>query len=72
MPAARIISNLHYGLITPEKMIKVAPTLATWGVAAASGFLLLGSDVSLIRKDLLSKVPIAGSYFAVAEPEANQ
>ncbi|KAI9282233.1 ubiquinol-cytochrome-c reductase complex subunit-domain-containing protein [Sporodiniella umbellata] len=67
MPVARIITNPHFGFITPEKIIKVAPTLATWGAAAGSAVLLFGSDVPLVKRDLLSKIPIAGSYWEVSE-----
>ncbi|KAI9023638.1 cytochrome b-c1 complex subunit 10 [Phycomyces nitens] len=65
MPVSRVISNLHFGIITPEKLVQVFPNLATWGVAAGSAVCLLGYDVPLIKKDILSKVPIAGSFFAV-------
>lgn len=44
-----------------------APSLATWGAAAGSAVLLLGSDVPLVKKDLLSKIPIAGRYWATSE-----
>ncbi|KAL0073824.1 ubiquinol-cytochrome c reductase core subunit 10 QCR10 [Phycomyces blakesleeanus] len=65
MPASRIISNLHFGIITPEKLVQVFPNLATWGVAAGSAVCLLGADVPIVRRDILSKVPIAGAYFAL-------
>ncbi|KAI9364635.1 ubiquinol-cytochrome-c reductase complex subunit-domain-containing protein [Pilaira anomala] len=67
MPIARIVSSPHFSFISPEKFVKVAPNLATWGFAAGSAVLLLGSDIPLIKKDILSKIPIAGSYWAIEE-----
>ncbi|KAI7888287.1 ubiquinol-cytochrome-c reductase complex subunit-domain-containing protein [Mucor mucedo] len=69
MPVARIATNPHISFITAEKLVKVAPNLATWGAAAGSAVLLLGSDIPLIKKDILSKIPVVGSYWAIAEPE---
>ncbi|CEG76005.1 hypothetical protein RMATCC62417_10966 [Rhizopus microsporus] len=67
MPVSKIVTNPYFSFITPEKLIKVAPSLATWGAAAGSAVLLFGSDVPLVKKDLLSKIPIAGKYWAVPE-----
>ncbi|KAI7901871.1 ubiquinol-cytochrome-c reductase complex subunit-domain-containing protein [Cokeromyces recurvatus] len=69
MPVSRIVSSPHFSVISVEKVFKVFPNLATWGVAAGSAVLLLGSDVPLVKKDLLSKIPIAGSYWAIAEEQ---
>ncbi|KAI8371954.1 ubiquinol-cytochrome-c reductase complex subunit-domain-containing protein [Choanephora cucurbitarum] len=70
MPVSKIVTSPHFSFITPEKFARVAPNLATWGVAAGSAVLLLGSDVPLLKKDILSKIPVVGSYWAV--PEADQ
>ncbi|KAI8889774.1 hypothetical protein K501DRAFT_237990 [Backusella circina FSU 941] len=67
MPVSKIVSNPHFGIFSPEKLIKVAPNLATWGVAAGSAVLLFGSDVPLVKNDILSKIPIVGSYWAPKE-----
>ncbi|ORY97830.1 ubiquinol-cytochrome-c reductase complex subunit-domain-containing protein [Syncephalastrum racemosum] len=67
MPIARIATNPHFHFISPEKLVRVAPSLALWGAATGSALALLGSDVPLVKKDILSKVPVAGSYFAVPE-----
>ncbi|CAO3624325.1 unnamed protein product [Mucor hiemalis] len=67
MPVARIVTSPHFSFITPEKFVKVAPNLATWGVAAGSAVLLLGSDIPIIKADILSKIPVVGSYWAVKE-----
>ncbi|KAI9487088.1 MAG: ubiquinol-cytochrome-c reductase complex subunit-domain-containing protein [Benjaminiella poitrasii] len=67
MPVSRIVTSPRFAFITPEKLIKVAPHLATWGAAAGSAVLLLGSDVPIIKKDILSKIPVVGGYWAVAE-----
>ncbi|KAI8092244.1 ubiquinol-cytochrome-c reductase complex subunit-domain-containing protein [Gilbertella persicaria] len=70
MPVSRIVSSPHFSFITPEKFVRVAPNLATWGAAAGTAVVLLGSDVPLIKKDILSKIPVVGSYWAV--PEVDQ
>ncbi|KAI8355520.1 ubiquinol-cytochrome-c reductase complex subunit-domain-containing protein [Blakeslea trispora] len=70
MPVSKIATSPYFSFITPEKFVRVAPNLATWGVAAGSAVLLLGSDVPLLKKDILSKIPVVGSYWAV--PEDNQ
>ncbi|KAI8087266.1 ubiquinol-cytochrome-c reductase complex subunit-domain-containing protein [Thamnidium elegans] len=67
MPVARIVSSPHFSFITPEKLVRVAPNLATWGFAAGSAVLLLGSDIPLLKKDILSKIPVVGGYWAVEE-----
>ncbi|KAI8388634.1 ubiquinol-cytochrome-c reductase complex subunit-domain-containing protein [Radiomyces spectabilis] len=64
MPVARIVSSPHFAFVTPEKLIRVAPNLATWGVATGCALALLGSDIPLVKKDILSKIPFAGSYFS--------
>ncbi|KAG2199184.1 hypothetical protein INT46_011631 [Mucor plumbeus] len=69
MPVARIVTSPHFSILSPEKLIKIAPNLATWGVGAGSAVLLLGSDVPLLKKDILSKIPVVGSYWAL--PSAN-
>ncbi|CAO3703762.1 unnamed protein product [Rhizopus stolonifer] len=51
MPVSKIVTNPYFSFITPEKFIKVAPTLATWGAAAGSAVLLFGSDVPLVKRD---------------------
>ncbi|CAO3634878.1 unnamed protein product [Cunninghamella blakesleeana] len=68
MPVRQIVTSPHFAFITPEKLIRVAPNLAVWGAAAGSALALLGSDVPLVKKDILSKVPVVGSYWAVPEP----
>ncbi|KAI9495375.1 ubiquinol-cytochrome-c reductase complex subunit-domain-containing protein [Zychaea mexicana] len=67
---SKIVTNPHFGMISPEKLIRVAPSLAVWGAAAGSAVALLGSDVPLVKKDILSRIPIAGAYWAV--PEADE
>ncbi|KAG0736507.1 hypothetical protein G6F57_007511 [Rhizopus arrhizus] len=67
MPVSKIVTNPYFSFVTPEKFLRVAPSLATWGAAAGSAVLLLGSDVPLVKKDLLSKIPIAGRYWATSE-----
>jgi hypothetical protein len=53
-----------------KKCSNSAPTLATWGAATGSAILLLGSDVPLMKKDILSKIPVVGSYWAVPGAES--
>jgi hypothetical protein len=36
-----------------------------WGFATATALALLGSDIPLVRKDILSKIPLVGNYFPV-------
>ncbi|ORX57503.1 hypothetical protein DM01DRAFT_1372531 [Hesseltinella vesiculosa] len=67
MPVRQIVTNPHFGIITPEKLVRVIPSLATWGVAAGTAVSLIGSDVPLVKKDILSKLPVIGSYWAVDE-----
>ncbi|OAD74511.1 ubiquinol-cytochrome c reductase core subunit 10 QCR10 [Phycomyces blakesleeanus NRRL 1555(-)] len=42
------------------------PSLAIWGIAGAAAFSLLGSDVPIVQKDVLSKVPFVGGYWFVS------
>lgn len=70
LPVAKIATNPHFSFITPEKFVKVAPSLATWGVGAGAALCLLGSDVPLMKKDILSKFPVVGSYWAVPVAES--
>ncbi|KAI8641436.1 cytochrome b-c1 complex subunit 10 [Parasitella parasitica] len=65
MVTAQIYSEPHFNFITPSKFIKTTPTLVVWGVASATALLLLGSDVPLVRKDVLSKIPLVKRYFPV-------
>ncbi|KAG2202588.1 hypothetical protein INT46_011661 [Mucor plumbeus] len=65
MVTAHINSEPHFKFITPSKFIKSTPTLAMWGFATATALALLGSDIPLVRKDILSKIPLFGNYFPV-------
>ncbi|KAF7723776.1 hypothetical protein EC973_001689 [Apophysomyces ossiformis] len=65
MPVTKIVSSPHFSFITPEKLIRSVPSLATWGAAAGVALALFGSDVPLVKQDVLSKIPVAGSYWAV-------
>jgi hypothetical protein len=47
---------------------KSAPNAAVWGAAAGAAVLLLGSDIPIIKRDILSKVPVFGGYWAVQAP----
>ncbi|KAI8338593.1 ubiquinol-cytochrome-c reductase complex subunit-domain-containing protein [Chlamydoabsidia padenii] len=69
MPIKQIVSNPHFGIFTPEKLIRAAPSLAIWGAAAGSAVALLGSDVPLVKKDILSNIPIVGGYWAVEQSD---
>ncbi|KAG0170680.1 hypothetical protein DFQ28_005701 [Apophysomyces sp. BC1034] len=69
MPIAKIVTNPHFAFLTPEKLIRSAPSLATWGAAAGVAVALFGSDVPLVKQDILSKIPIAGSYWAIPAAE---
>ncbi|GAB5593560.1 hypothetical protein Unana1_08460 [Umbelopsis nana] len=68
MPAPKIVSVPHFGFITPEKLVRVAPSAAVWGAAAGVAVLLLGSDIPIIKRDILSKVPVVGGYWSVPGP----
>ncbi|KAI9274642.1 cytochrome b-c1 complex subunit 10 [Phascolomyces articulosus] len=72
MPISKIATNPHFGIFSVEKLIRVAPTLAVWGAGAGTAVALFGSDVPLVKKDILSRVPIAGAYFEVPEPAAEE
>ncbi|KAI9308382.1 cytochrome b-c1 complex subunit 10 [Cunninghamella echinulata] len=72
MPVRQIVTSPHFSILTPEKLIRVVPSLAIWGAGAGSALALLGSDIPLVKKDILSKVPIAGSYWAVEQPESEE
>ncbi|KAI8144644.1 ubiquinol-cytochrome-c reductase complex subunit-domain-containing protein [Fennellomyces sp. T-0311] len=72
MPLAKIATNPHFGVLSPEKLVRVIPTLAVWGAAAGAAVGLLGSDVPLVKKDILSRIPIAGAYWAVPEETAEE
>ncbi|KAL0088845.1 ubiquinol-cytochrome-c reductase complex subunit-domain-containing protein [Phycomyces blakesleeanus] len=61
-----IRTSPHIGFITPEKIMNVFPSLAIWGIAGAAAFSLLGSDVPIVQKDVLSKVPFVGGYWFVS------
>jgi hypothetical protein len=49
-----------------------APSLAIWGAAAGSAVALLGSDVPLVKKDILSNIPIVGGYWAIEQPAQDE
>ncbi|KAL1931051.1 hypothetical protein VTP01DRAFT_10188 [Rhizomucor pusillus] len=72
MPVSKIVATPHLGFITPEKFLRTAPSLAIWGAAAGTALALLGSDVPLVKKDILSKLPVLGSHFAVPEPAQDE
>lgn len=38
-----------------------------WGFATATALALFGSDIPLVKRDILSKIPLAGHYFPVKE-----
>lgn len=40
-------------------------TLAVWGFATAAALALLGSDIPIVRADVLGRIPFAGKYFPV-------
>ncbi|KAI9319911.1 ubiquinol-cytochrome-c reductase complex subunit-domain-containing protein [Dichotomocladium elegans] len=67
MPVAKIATNPHFGIFTIEKLVRAVPTLAVWGAAAGSAAMLFGSNVPLIQKDILSKIPVLGANWPVAE-----
>ncbi|KAG2183623.1 hypothetical protein INT43_006631 [Umbelopsis isabellina] len=68
MPAPKIVTVPHFGFITAEKLVRIAPNAAVWGAAAGAAVLLLGSDIPIIKRDILSKVPVVGNYWAVEAP----
>ncbi|KAH8549116.1 cytochrome b-c1 complex subunit 10 [Umbelopsis sp. PMI_123] len=72
MPAPKIATVPSFGFITPEKLIRVAPSAAVWGAAAGAAVLLLGSDIPIIKRDILSKFPVVGSYWAVDAPAQDE
>jgi Ubiquinol-cytochrome-c reductase complex subunit (QCR10) len=59
---------IRLGLLTKIYCMCSAPSAAVWGAAAGAAVLLLGSDIPIIKRDILSKVPFVGSYWAVAAP----
>ncbi|KAG2213142.1 hypothetical protein INT47_011291 [Mucor saturninus] len=65
MVVPTIQSYPHYKYITPGKLVRVAPTLAVWGFATAAALALLGSDIPIVRADVLGRIPLAGKYFPV-------
>ncbi|CAO3639832.1 unnamed protein product [Cunninghamella echinulata] len=71
MPVRQIVTSPHFSILTPKNLF-VAPSLALWGAGAGSALALLGSDVPLVKKDILSKVPIVGGYWAVEQPESEE
>ncbi|KAJ7582615.1 hypothetical protein C8J56DRAFT_955266 [Mycena floridula] len=42
---------------------QLSPSLAIWGVGAGSAALLLLSVTPLVKREVLSKVPVVGSYW---------
>jgi hypothetical protein len=45
------------------------PTLAAWGTAGAAAFLFFGEPVPLVRRDLLSRLPIVGKIWTTPKEE---
>jgi len=43
------------------------PTLTTWGVVAGVGTLFFLEPVPLVRRDILSKLPVIGKRYVVEE-----
>ncbi|KAI8973518.1 ubiquinol-cytochrome-c reductase complex subunit-domain-containing protein [Mycotypha africana] len=70
MPVARFVSTPHLAFITPEKLWRVAPSLATWGAGTGAAVLLFGSDVPIMKKDVLTKIPVIGNYWALPGDES--
>ncbi|KAL1917001.1 uncharacterized protein VTP21DRAFT_5199 [Calcarisporiella thermophila] len=64
---ARIPRNVPHQFnflgVTPEKFIRVTPTLAGWGAALALGAGFFLSDVPVVRRDVLSQIPVLGAYW---------
>ncbi|PVU95552.1 hypothetical protein BB561_001762 [Smittium simulii] len=54
---------------TLERARYWAPSVAGWGVFAGLTVMLLVSDVPLVRKDIMSKIPHFGKFWAVEESE---
>ncbi|ORZ19515.1 cytochrome b-c1 complex subunit 10 [Absidia repens] len=68
MPVRQIISSPHFAFVTPEKFIHAIPSLAFWGAGTAAALSLFGSDVPLVKKDILSNIPIVGGQWDVELP----
>jgi hypothetical protein len=43
-----------------------------WGFATAVALALLGSDIPIVRTDVLSRIPFAGKYFPVQKAKAEE
>ncbi|KAJ3503420.1 hypothetical protein NLJ89_g8443 [Agrocybe chaxingu] len=48
------------------------PTLGIWGASAGAGALLLLSVTPLVRRELLEKVPVLGSYYQDKTPASDK
>ncbi|RUS19655.1 ubiquinol-cytochrome-c reductase complex subunit-domain-containing protein, partial [Endogone sp. FLAS-F59071] len=66
MPVSRIRSNPSFLGVTPEKVIRLAPNAAVWGVAAGVGILFFANGVPIFQRDILQKIPVIGSYWKKA------
>jgi len=51
----------------PALLLFRVPTLTTWGVVAGVGTLFFLEPVPLIRRDILSKLPVIGKRYVIEE-----
>ncbi|KEI41711.1 uncharacterized protein L969DRAFT_85520 [Mixia osmundae IAM 14324] len=58
--------------ITPSVMMRWAPTLAVWGVAAAGGILVYASSIPKFQQDVLLKVPLVKEYYKDTKPDEDK
>ncbi|KAF9052695.1 cytochrome b-c1 complex subunit 10 [Panaeolus papilionaceus] len=49
-----------------------APSLGIWGATAGTGALLLLSVTPLVRREVLEKVPVLGSYYEDKTPASDK
>ncbi|OZJ06296.1 hypothetical protein BZG36_00680 [Bifiguratus adelaidae] len=70
--APRIRTSSSFLNITPEMLVRLSPSLAGWGAAAGLGALYFLSGVPIVKRDILSKVPVIGEQFKVEMPKKEE
>ncbi|PRT55895.1 hypothetical protein B9G98_03515 [Wickerhamiella sorbophila] len=52
------------GIFTLPKVFRWTPTLALWGATTGVAAIFFCDSITLLRRDVYSKLPIFGSYYS--------
>ncbi|KAF8509548.1 cytochrome b-c1 complex subunit 10, partial [Gautieria morchelliformis] len=57
-------NNYRIGRVTPQSLKRWGPSLALWGIGAGLYATYFLSVTPLVKRELLTKIPIVGNYYA--------